>query len=63
LLEAFANLYRDAAEAIAARLLGRDPDPAALDFPTAADGAAGLAFITAALDSSARDGAWAEVAH
>lgn len=63
LLEAFANLYRDAAEAIAARLLGRDPDPAALDFPTAADGAAGLAFIAAALDSSARDGAWAEVAH
>src|SRR4028119_287980 len=32
--EAFANLYRDVAEAIVARRTGRACDPAALDFPT-----------------------------
>jgi predicted dehydrogenase len=58
LLEAFANLYRDTAEAIAARLTGRVADPLALDFPTADDGAAGLAFITAAVESRANNGAW-----
>lgn len=58
LLEAFANLYRDTAEAIAARLTGRAADPLALEFPTAEDGAAGLAFITAAIESRANNGAW-----
>ncbi len=58
LLEGFANLYRDAAEAIAAAILGLPADPAALDFPTAADGAAGLAFIEAARASAAAGGAW-----
>jgi predicted dehydrogenase len=58
LLEGFANLYRDAAEAMAANILGLPPDPAALEFPTAADGAAGLAFIEAAIASQAAGGAW-----
>lgn len=58
LLEAFANLYRDTAEAIAARLTGRPADPLALEFPTADAGAAGLAFITAAVESRANNGAW-----
>ncbi len=62
LTEAFANLYRDAAEAIAARLTGTPADPLALDFPTAADGVAGMAFTEAAIASRARDGAWVEVA-
>jgi predicted dehydrogenase len=61
LLEAFANLYRDAAEAIAAEITGVAADPLALDFPTADDGAAGLAFIEAALASRAKDGAWVRV--
>jgi len=59
-LEAFANLYRDAAEAIAARLTGHPADPLALDFPTVADGAAGVAFIAAAICSRARGGAWVD---
>jgi predicted dehydrogenase len=59
--EAFANLYRDAAEAIAARLTGRPADPLALDFPTAADGVAGLAFVEAALASRAAGGGWVDV--
>ncbi len=37
------------------------PDPAALDFPTAADGVVGLAFITAALASQGAGGSWAKV--
>jgi predicted dehydrogenase len=56
--EAFANIYSDAAEAIAARIAGIEPDPLALHFPTSADGLAGLRFIAAALESSSRDGAW-----
>ena len=61
LTEAFANLYRDAAEAIAARITGSPADPLALDFPTAADGAAGLAFVEAALASRRAGGAWVDV--
>jgi predicted dehydrogenase len=55
--EAFANLYRDAAEAIAARIAGKPCDPLALDFPTVEDGARGLAMIEACLES-ARSGCW-----
>jgi predicted dehydrogenase len=61
LLEAFANLYSDAAEAIAACLLGRSPDPLATDFPTAAAGVAGMAFVEAALRSREQAGAWVDV--
>jgi predicted dehydrogenase len=56
--EGFANIYSDAAEAIAARRAGVDPDPLALSFPTASDGVAGLAFVEAVITSSNRDGAW-----
>ncbi len=56
--EAFANLYSDAAEAIAARRSGTKPDPLALHFPTAEDGVLGLEFVKAALASSEEGGAW-----
>ena len=55
--EAFANLYRDAALAIVARRTGRAADPLALDFPTVLDGARGMRFIEAAVESS-RTGTW-----
>ena len=58
--EAFANLYSDAAEAIAARRAGTEPDPLALSFPSAEDGARGLKFVMAAKASSAADGAWTD---
>src|ERR1035437_2334728 len=61
LLEGFANLYRDAAEAMAAAILNIRPDPAALDFPTAWDGVAGLAFMEAAIASQQSGGAWTEL--
>jgi predicted dehydrogenase len=56
--EGFANLYSDAAEAIAARRAGVDPDPLALTFPSASDGVAGLAFVDAVITSSGSGGAW-----
>jgi predicted dehydrogenase len=58
--EAFANLYKDAAEVIAASIAGRPCDPMALDFPSVEDGARGIAMIEACL-ASARSGGWAPV--
>ena len=58
--EAFANLYADVAEAVAARITGTAADPLALDFPTVEDGARGLAFITAAKASAEAGGAWTD---
>jgi predicted dehydrogenase len=59
-LEAFANIYGDLAEVIAARLEDREPDSAALDYPTVEDGARGVKFITAAVESSRRGGSWVD---
>ena len=57
--EAFATLYADVAEAIAARRTGTMPDPA-LDFPTLEEGARGVRFIEAAVESSQAGGAWVD---
>jgi predicted dehydrogenase len=58
-VEGFANLYRDAAELIAARRENRTPNAAAAAAtPTVADGARGVAFIEAAVASSMNNGAW-----
>ena len=57
-LEGFATIYSDVAELIMARLQGRDPDPEALLVPGVVDGARGVKFITAAVESSERGGAW-----
>ena len=56
--EAFANLYSDAAEAIAARLAGTLPDPLALYFPNSADGLLGVRFVTSVVESSRANGRW-----
>ena len=59
-LEGFANLYRDLAEQIRARRAKCAPDPGALLVPTVEDGARGVKFIAAAVDSSARNGVWVD---
>jgi predicted dehydrogenase len=59
--EGFANVYSDAAEAIAARRTGQTADPLALHFPDATDGALGMLFIEAAIGSSQNGGAWTKV--
>ena len=58
--EAFANIYSDAAEAIAARRSGHEPDPLALQFPNQRDGAIGVRFVEAAVASSRANGAWTD---
>jgi hypothetical protein len=57
-VEGFANLYRGAAELISARRAGRTPERSANLTPTVLDGARGVAFIQAAVQSSQKDGAW-----
>jgi predicted dehydrogenase len=61
-LEAFAQLYRDTAEQILARIEGRAPDPASLLVPTVEDGARGVKFLEAAIASSRAGGAWTDAA-
>jgi predicted dehydrogenase len=56
--EAFANLYTDAADAVAARRSGQTADPLSLHFPNAYDGLQGIRFVTAALASNNNQGAW-----
>jgi predicted dehydrogenase len=58
--EGFANIYSDAAEAIAARRAGRAADPLALHFPNERDGAMGVKFVDAAVASSRANGAWTD---
>ncbi len=59
--EGFANVYSDAAEAIAARRSGHTPDPMALHFPDALDGLRGVEFVDAAITSSRNNGTWTAV--
>ena len=60
-LEGFANIYRDCADLIAARLENRAPDPGATLVPSVEDGARGVKFITAAINFSARGGVWTDL--
>jgi predicted dehydrogenase len=57
--EAFANLYRDAAAAIVARRTGEPADPS-LDFPSVEDGARGVRFVEAAVESNRHGGRWTD---
>ncbi len=56
--EGFANIYSDAAEAIAARRSGNQADPLALYFPNSLDGLMGLRFVFSAIESSKANGKW-----
>ncbi|OLC18836.1 MAG: oxidoreductase [Deltaproteobacteria bacterium 13_1_40CM_68_24] len=56
-LEAFANVYTDAADAVLARRDGIAVDRVNL-FPTVEDGVLGVKFVDAVVDSHLRDGAW-----
>ena len=57
-LDAFATIYADAAELIAARRDGRAPDPAAATIPGVAEGLAAMAFVDAVVRSSEAGGIW-----
>ena len=60
-IEAFANVYMAAAEAIADEVQGKFPRPAGYDFPTVDDGVTGMAFIEAAVKSSQNNSAWTKL--
>ncbi len=57
-IEAFANVYRSAATAIADAVAGRKAPKDGYDFPTVDDGIAGLAFIESAVKSSQAGAKW-----
>jgi predicted dehydrogenase len=57
-IEAFANIYRSAATAIADAVAGRKAPKAGYDFPTVDDGIAGMAFIETAVKSGKAGAKW-----
>ena len=56
--DGFANIYSDAAEAIAARRAGQEADPLALYFPNSWDGLLGIRFVNSVIESSNANGKW-----
>ncbi|MEZ5868606.1 MAG: Gfo/Idh/MocA family oxidoreductase [Defluviimonas denitrificans] len=56
-LEAFANIYAEAAQAIRARQAGL-PVPDGVTYPTLSDGLAGMRFVAACVTSAKRDARW-----
>ena len=50
-LEAFANIYRNFAKCVQARLAGEEVDPLYADFPTVEDGIRGMHFIDKVVES------------
>ena len=56
-LEAFANIYAEAAQAIRARQAGL-PVPDGVTYPTLSDGLAGMRFVAACVTSARRDAGW-----
>ena len=56
-LEAFANIYRNFALAVQARMAGEAPDPL-LDFPSVKDGVRGMRFIEKVIESGKSTAKW-----
>ena len=59
-VEAFANIYREAARAIRDQIKGK-PAEREYDFPTIDDGLRGMAFLEAAIASARSGGTWTKV--
>jgi len=57
-LEAFANIYRNFAQTLSAKIDGTTPSKEALDFPSVEDGIRGMAFIDNVVASSKSDTKW-----
>ena len=51
-LEAFANIYKNFANCLQARLAGIEPDPLNTDFPTVHDGLRGMIFVEKVVENS-----------
>ncbi len=59
-LEAFANIYRNFALTLSARIDGTQPTKEMLDFPRVEEGIRGMAFIDNVVDSGKSDKKWME---
>lgn len=57
-LEAFANIYRNFAKCVQARIAGEKVDPVYDDFPTVQDGVRGMEFIYKVIESGKSDAKW-----
>ena len=57
-LEAFANLYRNFALCLKAKLAGKEPGTESLDFPGVDEGVRGMEFIDKVLESGKTDQKW-----
>jgi predicted dehydrogenase len=57
-LEAFANLYRNFAYTLKAKMAGTEPNPIYTDFPGIEEGIRGLAFVDTCLASAHSDQKW-----
>ena len=57
-LEAFANIYKNFANTLSAKIDGTTPSKEALDFPGVDDGIRGMAFIDTVVDSSKSNLKW-----
>ncbi|MEI6534001.1 MAG: Gfo/Idh/MocA family oxidoreductase [Verrucomicrobiaceae bacterium] len=60
-LEAFANIYKNFAGTIRARLEKRKPTEIESDYPKISDGIRGMAFIEAVVASSKKNAAWTKL--
>ena len=57
-IESFANIYRNFALTLRARMNGVEPDPMWLDFPTVEDGVRGMQFVETMVVSAQSEGKW-----
>jgi predicted dehydrogenase len=60
-LEAFANIYRNFAMVIRARLNDEEPDPHYLDFPSVNEGVKGMAFVDKVVEATENPDKWIKV--
>jgi len=60
-LEAFANIYRNFAKCVQARIAGKKPNKLYTDFPTVDDGVRGMHFIEKVVASSKSKQKWTKV--
>lgn len=59
--DGFANIYRDAAEAVAARRAGAEAREEALSCPDESDGLEGVLFVSAVLRSASSGSSWTKI--
>ena len=60
-LEAFANVYRNFADTVRAKMEGREPTALESDFPTVHDGLRGMRFVEAVVNNSRSNEKWSKL--